>query len=436
MICGRIALFSKFKPGYWKNLLIFAIYCINLVNFFWTFRNGTVPGDYLAYWSVGKIAREGGYPKLYDLLILKDSQTKELQLHGYIDKTETILLPVAYFPVFILPFHLLSYFPLIMSFWLWTILNLVGLIIYLIFFTRWITLLNGTTVSTSKLIILMLLSSSILFNFQNGQINVFLLVCMGEFIRNAVMKKPFLSGLWLGGLLLKPVLLILIIPIFFLKHNWKAMMGFMVSANVILVTSLILSKMAGIKALVYLWTKYSVGFTATAPENMVNWRMVGLHFNNFFNTAFGSVITISGIIVTLLAVIFLVKQNTPYGTSPWVMIMLGVFSATLSITLHSHYHMAMVLIPLLIYAHLYRMLPEKILFAWVIVTPTALVGIQIIDLIIFLIAKADFARYQAMVIGLIGLILNLLVLFSTLRYAIGIDLKGHNSPDESTLTHY
>jgi len=266
-----------------------------------------------------------------------------------------------------------------------------------------------------KLLILMLISWPVFFNMACGQIEVFLLVCAGEFIRYAFSKKPVLSGIWLGGLLLKPQLLIIIVPIFLIMRNWKVLMGFIVSSGIILMTSLLLSGFAGMKALINLLTKFSDSVATAAPGIMINWRMVGVNVNALMNTSFGWVITGLGMVLTILAVYFLIKHNPPYGSSKWVMTMLGVFSATLAITWHSHYHMAMVLIPFLIYASLYKLLPEKILFLWGIVTPAAWFGTVIVGLFVMYFANIYFPTYPWIVAAFSGFILNLVILISTIK---------------------
>ena len=47
----------------------------------------------------------------------------------------------------------------------------------------------------------------------------------GEFIRSSLNKKPVLSGIWLAGLLLKPQLLILIVPIILLMRYSEGPVG-------------------------------------------------------------------------------------------------------------------------------------------------------------------------------------------------------------------
>jgi len=402
----------NFKHINWKIPILVVIVCFNLIFIIVWVVNGSffsIYGrDYLAYWSAGKIADQKGYSKIYDLNNLRSVQTQELESLGVLSKTDessTLVIPVPYFSFFVLPFQILSKIDLVNGYWLWTILNLIILIGYLVFFMRKLLPENGTKVNYLKLLIPILISYPVIHNLIFGQVNVLLLVCAGEFIRNAVRKKSILSGLWLGGLLVKPQLLILIIPIILIMRNWKVLMGFVASSGIILVTSLILSGSAGIKALINLWTRYSVSIATNSPEVMINWRMVGVNLNNLLNTSLGWVIIGLGMVLTILALYFLIKQNPPLGSPSWVITMLGVFSATLAITWHAHQHMAMVLIPFLVYASLHKLLPEKILFSWAIVTPVVWIGMAI-----------GGASFTGLAVAFSGFALNLVILFSTMQF--------------------
>lgn len=433
----RKTLLLNFKQIDWKIPLMICIACFYLAIFGNEVLKGIkfsqYRGDYLAFWSVGKIADEKGYSEIYDLNNLQVFQSQGLKALGFreiIDGPSNPIIPVPYFSFFVLPFQLLSKVSLVLGYWLWTIFNQVILIGYLVFYLRRINPGSVTKISALHLLILMLFSYPVFINLLSAQVEVLLVVCAGEFIRFAVGKKPVLSGIWLGGLLLKPQLLILIIPIFLIMRNWKVLFGFSVSSGIILMTSLLLSGLTGMQALINLWTKYSVGMASNFPEAMINWRMVGINVNTVMNTSIGWVITGLGIFLTILAVYFLVKKNPPFGSPPWVMTMLGVFSATIAITWHSHFHMAMVLIPILVYVSLYQLLPQKILFSWAIVTPVVLVGMWIVGVFFLILTKSNEINYEWIsVTAFSGFILNLLILFSTIRSSYNqnlhrvIDLK-------------
>ena len=62
---------------YWKNLLLFAVICSFLANILWSLGSRTVGGDFLGYWSVGKIADQKGFSETYTLENLRITQTLE-----------------------------------------------------------------------------------------------------------------------------------------------------------------------------------------------------------------------------------------------------------------------------------------------------------------------------------------------------------------------
>jgi len=321
-------------------------------------------------------------------------------------------MPAPIFSFFVLPFQLLSRVNLKQSYWIWNIFNLAVLIGYLIFFIRKTHPVNSPLSSNKRMLFLMLLSFPVFVSLTEGQVEVFLVVCTGEFIQYALNKKSLPSGIWLGGLLLKPQLLIIIIPILLIRQNWKVLLGFFASSGVIIGSSLILSGYKGMKSLIDLWTRYSAGIATSSPERMINWRMVAVNLN----TSLGWVIAILGMVLTFLAIYFLVKNNYVFGTSHWVIIILGIFSATLAITWHSHYHMAVVLIPFLIYCSLSQMLTEKVVFFWAILTPLILIALMIIALFVFFLKKMDITYFGTLLWGFSGFFSNLVILISALQY--------------------
>ena len=160
-------------------------------------------------------------------------------------------------------------------------------------------------------------------------------------------------------------------------------MGFFASPGIILAISLQLSGLTGMRAPINLWTNYSDGVAPIVPEIMINWRMVGVNINNLLNTSLGWVITGLGTILTILAVSFLIKHIPSYGSSEWVMKLMGVFVAALAITWHAHYHMAMVLVPFMVYALVNKLVPDKWILFWGITTPVVFNGTLIIELYFF-----------------------------------------------------
>ena len=411
--------FSHLNFDNWQNLILVGLFIFYLSQFGFLLtkesflrRYGV---DYLAFWSVGRIADEKGYAEIYDLEDLRTTQTQVLVTQGMLEKGEGSIIspfPAPIFSFFILPFLLLSRADPKHSFWIWTSINLAVLIGYLIFFLRQILPENHLSHSAIRILILMFLSFPMIMNLTEGQVEVFLVVCMGEFIRNALNNKPLPSGIWLGGLLIKPQLLIIIIPILLIQKNWKVLMGFFASSGVVIGSSVILSGFNGLRSLIDLWTQFGSGIATSSPESMINWRMVAVNIDSWF----GWIVAILGIALTFLVIIYLVRNNIAFGTPHWVMLMLGIFSATLAITWHSHFHMAAVLIPYLIYCTSSQLLNKKVVLYWAISTPVILMVVTMVSLFIFIFIKLKVNDFGSVLLGFSGFLSNFVILGSVLRY--------------------
>lgn len=397
-------------------LLIFAI-IFYLSFFFPSFLSGDLlkhmSVDYPGYWSVGKIADEQGYSKIYDPKLL-DQVQKSVYLHlkeinspvaDYIGP-----VPVPYFSVFMIPFQFLSRFPPENTVWLWNFINLLSFAFYLIYFIRQTSTEQGISRDNLTLVIFLLFSWAVIINTLSGQVGAFMCICTGEFIRNAFRHKPILSGLWLGGLLIKPQTLILILPFLLLNRDWNALKGFGLSAFVILSISYGLSGLNGMRDLFNLLIRYSAGMETNAVEAMVNWRMIGLLINTYFQTNFGWVATAAGTVLTLIPIWYLSKQKTEFGSPRWVLSVFGVFLATCLVTWHSHYHMMMLLIPLFIYTVQHKLLPEKYLIWWVVITPLTIITSYLLDIYTPIVQNFFQDNYLS-VLAISGLLVNLIILF-------------------------
>lgn len=368
-------------------------------------------GDYLAFWSAGKLADEKGFSAIYNVADLQIIQVQVLESLGFPENGIGVAyspIPAPIFSLFMIPFKYLSRINIEVGFWIWSVLNILILTIYFIIFLRAIS--SENTSFGKVLIPFLLLASFLVFDtLVNGQLNVLLVLSCGEFVRNAIKKKPLLSGIWLSGMLIKPQVLILIVPILFIQRYWKALFGFVSSSVIVIFSSLALSGWSGIKALLGLWTEYSAGMATNAPESMINWRMIGVYINSYLGSPYGWIIAIIGILITLVAVYFLIRRRTEFGSPEWVFVILGVMSATLAVTWHAHAHMAVVIIPLLLYAAINKWLPEKYVVAWAGITPIAWIIVLILGAAVQLVSRTTILDYQRLVLALSGFIVNLLI---------------------------
>lgn len=418
-----------FKFLNWQSLILIAIAILYGVQFATLVVNGRVPvnygDDYFAFWSVGKIADEKGYSQIYDLNELKNVQINSLRDLGVKNFSADSFspLPVSIFAIFIPVLQLFSKLPPGQGYWIWTLINCAVYFFYIGFFIKRISEKREPRSRLKNPFFLALVSFPFFITIAIGQINVFLTVSLGEFIRNGYEEKPYISGLWLGGLLLKPQLLILIVPILFFQRYWKAIWGFLVSAVVVLSGSLLLSGFRGMFGLFDLWFKYSGGLATSAVEYMVNWRMLGQNTNTLLHTSLGWMLTATGIIISLLLVCWLVEKAKPvYGSPVWVLMMLGVFSATTIITWHSHYAMSLVLVPLLIFVTSHQMLHQRYFFVWVIVTPIVILVIMILSILSPAVAELGLIDAQGMINAILGLALNLMLLYCTVQKSLFLSL--------------
>src|SRR5262247_840111 len=98
---------NKVKTGLkWQNialltLVIFYLTQFSLDLFVWKIMFGNLGGDYSAYWSAAKIANETGYADIYNL-----DKFTEIQKPLSPPDLPFGPRPVAYLPIFILPFQL------------------------------------------------------------------------------------------------------------------------------------------------------------------------------------------------------------------------------------------------------------------------------------------------------------------------------------------
>lgn len=399
--------FQNFSSQSWINLASFAVVVYYLLQVSLALYAGnlfnTIGSDYLSFWSVGRIANNQGYDYVYDLPLLSQVQKP---FHEDIP-TDRIYAPIPapFFAIFIVPFQIISIFNPNVGFSLWTILNLVGLVIYLRFFIR--DLIPG--VVPNRPLAVLLISLPVFHTLFWGQINVWLIICLGEFMRATVREKDFKSGLWLAGLMIKPQTLILLIPALLMQRSWKKLAGFTTASVGIIIVSTMLVGIQGMLSLVGLWLNYASGIPTNAPENMVNWRMVALRLNSFSSPAIGWGVAIAGLLVTLMACFLLWYRQWSQSKFRFSTALLGTLAATTAITWHSHLHMMAIILPPLVYLAVQNQIPKKLLYYWTFSPPLILFVTFILSVSVKLGYLPDYG-YEYLFLGICGLVLHLSIL--------------------------
>ena len=362
--------FQRMDSTGWQNLALAALLVFYLIqisfDLFWHTTCGHLAIDYCAFWSTGKIANTNGFGEVYNL-----------QLIGKVQKAIfpnlTATTPTPFLPVFIIPFQSLALLDVYFSFWIWTILNLILIISYLYYIsTQW-----SDRPFSVRFIFMMLISLPIFINIFTGQVNSGLMICMGEFMRAVLAGKKFKAGLWLGGLLLKPQTLVLIVPFLLIQRTYKVLAGWATSSIVLMGVSLALVGFTGLQKLVGLWLGYVGGLPTNDVEIMMNWRMLGLHISSISFPLFGWIVVGLGSISTLIATAYLCYRQIDFHSKPFVMVLLGLLAATGLFAWHSHIHMAMILIPPIIYLKGQNQLTDNILNTWVFLPAGVYTGVFI-----------------------------------------------------------
>ncbi len=405
--------FQNLDARAWQNLALAVVFAFYLVQIGYAlFTNdlfNSLGLDYRAFWSVGRIANTQGYPYIYDL----ELQAKfQLPIAQKTPDQDFLLNTSVFLPVFIFPFQVFDLLEVNLGFWLWTAINLIGLILYLQFFTQE---LFGVRLPPRTLAFL-LLGYPVFENFFVGQVNVWLLICIGEFLRATLKRKPFVAGLWLGGLLIKPQTLIIVIPALLLNRSWKTFLGFVCAALSILIISIALVGTDGMIQLIKLWLGYVGGIPGNFPDNMMNWRMLGFHLNRWFTPAVGGGIAIVGTLATILAGVYLWLRPLDDHSPEYGVALLGVLAATCAATWHSHFHMAMLLMPLLIYTSMQKTLPDRFLIIWTFFSSSVVGAVLLISALITSVGFSLIPGFGGLLLGLSGLLLNIFLLVWFIRY--------------------
>lgn len=352
--------------------------------------------DYCEYLSAGMAANEHGYAAIYDPGLLGQAQ------RSLLPGAAVPVLPFFYLPIFVLPFQLLSRLSPEVGFWIWTAANGVGLLLYLRLFVR----SQGLQPVSNRLMLMIFACLPVFMNLLTGQMELWLAICAGEFMRAFAGHRSFQAGLWLGGLLLKPQALILIVPLLLIQRSWRTLAAFGTCSLILGGVSLLLASPSGLLQMFRVWLTTANGQANIWLEGMMNWRMMGVHLASVLGPWPGWGIAAIGMLATFAISLYIWRRPFSPESPSFAVAWLGILAATLLITWHAHIHMAMILIPPLLYIYQAKILPHRVLACWVflpafvfvsmVFVPETLMRLNILSgdtrpLIYFFISASEFA---------------------------------------------
>jgi hypothetical protein len=317
--------------------------------------------DFASFWSAGFIANHHGYAGVYDLDLMRQVQTR-LWPNTPAAAAGFRVVPTPYLPIFLVPFQLLSLLNPLLASWIWILLNGSLIMLYLRYFVERVS--GG--IRKPRMVAMMLVSTPVFLNLYTGQVNGWLMICVGQFMLATIDGRPFQAGLWLGGLLLKPQCLILIVPALLIQRSFKASGGLAAAALFAGIASWMLAGTGGLLGLTHLWIGYARGLATNDPQLMMNWRMIGVALEQWAGGPIAWTAAILGLVGSALAALYLWRKRVKADSQLFAVAATGTFAATCLVAWHSHVHMAMILIPPLVYLHLrHPEMPRGALTWWV-----------------------------------------------------------------------
>ncbi len=315
--------------------------------------------DYKLRYSTAKIVREFGFNSIYDY----DLQTyfQKPIFDEYSKKTPDSMdywtIPLPYLPIYTILFLPYSLLPPHVGFSVWVILTFFISIVYIYSFLKRMNFVEYYEVG-----FILLLSLPFFLNILFGQVNLWLMISIGEFYISFKNNKYFKSGLWLTGLLLKPQTLILFVPWLLITKKWSVIKGFFIGTLAVLSMSYLFIGSNGVIDLLNVFFEWPV----LASDSGMNFLSMNQRLQIIFPTYLTVIILGFFTFITLLALFKLWALNDKKGHLINLdLILVGTMAATFSVSPHSNIHMAILLIPLLIVLLARNIVPKWVAYVWI-----------------------------------------------------------------------
>lgn len=318
--------------------------------------------DFRGYYATAQIVLQRGFAAVYNPQLQQAYQAAlpirclDGSLYG-----PALDVMVPYFPVFILAFLPWQALTFTTSYLVWSVINLVILVVYLRFFTTqlagrpgWLRLLQW------------LACLPVLVNLILGQINVLWVIGLGEFVCAMVAGKPGRAGLWSGLLLLKPHILILLAPGLLAARQWRAVLGISASLCILVGASWALAGVEGLRGMFGVLSEFANSGFFSAPA-MMNWRALALNLEKVAPAwvAWGIATFGMGLTAGLVLWSWRWAARKPFSVEPFLFLVLISLAGAWAVSWHSNLYMLIgLVVPLLVLDQRGR-IPNGLIYLWV-----------------------------------------------------------------------
>lgn len=327
--------------------ILYLLFIIQQMNYRGVFEYVGI--DFRLLYASGQIIREHGFSAVYDPTIQARYQLPLYEnFSHYVDGLSLPFwpLPMPYLPFFVAPSTLLTFLSPLPSFILWATLNAIFTAAY---FAIWYKRLSYRPQVVLILAASFLVSVPNFLNTLFGQVNLILMVAMGETLFNLKSGRYLKAGLWLSIAWIKPQMLILVSLLAILRRKWHFLVGLATGSVFIGIVSLLEGGLEGVRGIlntIRTWpTFYRTSGTSwlSAVDHLVIYGVP---------TSIATAIGFLLVIIIIFAWIEMVnpRYQTNKGDKEWTSIFLATLLAQLIVMPHANVHMAMSLaIPWLLF---------------------------------------------------------------------------------------
>jgi len=300
--------------------------------------------DFISFWMAGALIREGKGSDLYDMevqrafqarLRLEEAQSPEIR------EKAAFLIPFHNPPAMAIVMAPFSLLPIPLAWALWSILSLLALVAAVALPLR------GHRYAVPMAIALM--SFGPVFSaLRWGQMVGFLLLSLslGLFLFRS--GRPFLGGVALGMLLLKPQYAAVMVVVLMAKARWRELSGMAAAAAVLALLSLWAAGGDGLLSYLYLLNRIGgvdpPAESLVKPDVMVNWRNLLWHAWPTRSTGALQILLLMLEGATVLLALLAWRGEWDPESGRFADQVLAAVLATLVAVPHSHIHGAVLLL--------------------------------------------------------------------------------------------